>query len=176
MTTGSSADIPLCDNPYQLEVVVFSVIGFFVLLLLSEMAYIIVVWNRRRKLASNESETKIEKGAAYYVDDFQFFLLAFVYQMKREGHLKGGRASQKDAADAYENELYFDNIDAIKEDVSKYFDLCNNFVEGPYFGFNAARKTTGAFVTEELVCKMYITVLTYLIMVTLFFNFAEASN
>ena len=101
-----------------------------------EIVLIIYVLIRRKRFDRDPNENK----RCLPGDEFQYFVLAFVHQMKTEGNLKSTTVAAKEAKKSLKDQNCLSKSKEIAKDIARYFAHTCDLVEGPYFGFNAAEK------------------------------------
>lgn len=136
-----------CADKAVFESLLFSVISVFVLIIVVEFVVIVTVCRRRKKSVRQYSRSKNKSEQT-----FHYFVTAYVYQMKKEGHLKDHvqQFSTVEVKRALTDKQCINKIDQIKTHITKYFvipiDEC--LIESPYYGFNTKSKH---FSVEEKV-------------------------
>lgn len=130
--------------------ILFSSMAVFFIVLTTECLVIVMSYLRRKEYLKLVTEIP-------YTDDFHFYASTFVYQMIKEGQLNASKSrfTHQEKSDAWKNVQLRTNAEDIKGEISNYFLLDNNFVEGPYFGYDADDKKN--FRDEEHVLYRFLT-------------------
>lgn len=142
MTTPSDKAL-FCNDMDQVEALVCFIMGICLFGLIGGTVLLITTCIRRRRVISRIGRERKNQPCG---PNFQYFLVAYIYLMKKEGHLKvhvKKPYTGHDAANALTDRSCRTKIEHMREHVTKYFTLDNYSIEGPCFGYIAKNKNFG---------------------------------